>query len=86
MGVTRAADVRVRVRFFAMLRERLGPGGEREVRPGTTAAALWRAIVAQHTGLAKVRVRFAVNEEYVPGGRRLADGDELAVFPPVSGG
>jgi molybdopterin synthase catalytic subunit len=84
--MTRAADVRVRVRFFAMLRERLGSGGEREVRRGTTAAALWKSIVAEHAGLGRVRVRFAVNEEYVPAGHRLADGDELAVFPPVSGG
>ncbi len=78
--------MRVRVRYFAMLREHLGPGGERTVRDGITAAALWKAIVAEAPAVRAVRVRFAVNEEYVPASHRLADGDELAVFPPVSGG
>jgi molybdopterin converting factor small subunit len=31
-------------------------------------------------------VRFAVNEHYVEADRVLQDGDEVAVFPPVSGG
>ncbi len=78
--------MRVRVRYFAMLREHLGPGGDRTVRPGTTAAALWKAIVAAAPAVRAVKVRFAVNEEYVAGSHPLADGDELAVFPPVSGG
>jgi molybdopterin converting factor small subunit len=33
-----------------------------------------------------VRVRIAVNERYVEPGHELADGDEVAFFPPVSGG
>jgi len=78
--------VRVRVRYFAVLREHLGPGGDRTIRPGTTVAALWKAIVAQTPAVRAVRVRFAVNEEYVAGTHTLSDGDELAVFPPVSGG
>lgn len=76
----------VRLRFFAMLREKLGPGSAREVRPGTTVGALWRAVVKEHPEVAKVRVRFAVAEAYVEPGHRVKDGDEVAVFPPVSGG
>ena len=78
--------MRVRVRFFAGLRERMGAGGERDVRVGTTAGAVWRALVAERPELARVPVRFAVNAAYVPASHRLGDGDELAVFPPVSGG
>jgi molybdopterin synthase sulfur carrier subunit len=78
--------VRVRIRFFAALRERFGAGGERDVRAGTTAGAVWRALVAERPDLARMPVRFAVNASYVPASHRLDDGDELAVFPPVSGG
>ena len=76
----------VRLRFFALLREKLGPGSAREVRPGATVGAVWRAVVREHPEVAKIRVRFAVDESYVEAGHRLADGDEVAVFPPVSGG
>jgi molybdopterin converting factor subunit 1 len=78
--------VTVRLRFFAALRERMGPTRTESVAPGTTIGALWRALVAERPELARLRVRFAVNEEYVTPSHRLADEDEVAVFPPVSGG
>src|SRR5262249_11218552 len=58
----------------------------REARAGATIAAVWRAFVAEHPEVSQVRVRFAVDEAYVEPGHRLSDGDEVAVFPPVSGG
>jgi molybdopterin synthase sulfur carrier subunit len=78
--------MRVRLRFFAGLRERMGASAERQVRPGTTVGALWRRLVAERPELGRVPVRFAVNEEYVGAGHRLAEDDEVAFFPPVSGG
>lgn len=78
--------MRVRLRFFAALREEMGARAEREVASGTRVGALWRALVDEHPALARVQVRFAVNAEYVGGSHRLADGDEVAFFPPVSGG
>jgi molybdopterin synthase sulfur carrier subunit len=77
---------RVQLRFFASLRERLGPGEERAVRPGTTVGSLWESLVRTRPDIGRVRVRIAVNERYVDGGHQLADGDEVAFFPPVSGG
>ena len=76
----------VRLRFFAALRERMGPARTETVAAGTTVGALWRSLVAEDPGLARFQVRFAVNEEYVPASHRLADDDEVAFFPPVSGG
>ena len=78
--------MRVRVRFFAVLREQLGPGDERELAAGTTVGALWRSLLAERPKLAGVRVRFAVNERYVEASHRLQEGDEVAFFPPVTGG
>ncbi|HEV7733013.1 MAG TPA: molybdopterin converting factor subunit 1 [Candidatus Binatia bacterium] len=78
--------MRVRLRYFASLREALGTADERAVRDGTTAGALWSTLVREHPAVARVRVRFAVDERYVDADHVLADGDELAVFPPVSGG
>ncbi len=78
--------VRVRLRYFAALRERLGARATRTVRAGTTAGALWDALVAEHPELRTLIVRIAVNERYVEPSHRLAEDDEVAFFPPVSGG
>ena len=76
----------VRLRFFALLREKLGADAVREAAAGASVGAVWRAFVQEHPEVAKVRVRFAVDEAYVETGHRLAEGVEVAVFPPVSGG
>jgi molybdopterin converting factor subunit 1 len=68
------------------LRERIGPGHTETLAQGTTVGALWRSLVEEHPELGRFQVRFAVNEEYVTASHRLADEDEVAFFPPVSGG
>ncbi len=78
--------MRIRLRFFAQLRERLGTGADRDVETGSSVGGVWEAVVGGDPVLRAVPVRFAVNERYVEPTHRLRDGDELAVFPPVSGG
>src|SRR5262249_12760309 len=73
-------------RSFASRRERLGRGEARIITGGTTAGSLWQSLVDAHPSVARVRVRYAVNERYVEPDHVLADGDEIAFFPPVSGG
>jgi molybdopterin converting factor subunit 1 len=76
----------VRLRFFATLREQLGTSIEREVPRGTTVESLWEAVVAERPSLRRLHVSFAVGERYVEGSHRVKAGDEVAFFPPVSGG
>ena len=76
----------VRLRFFATLREQLGSTLERDVPQGTTVESLWTSVVAERPALRQLRVTFAVGERYVEGSHRVKAGDEVAFFPPVSGG
>ncbi len=81
--------LRIRVRLFAMQREAAGMRELRlEVPLGSTVDDAWNAVVATVPSLAPGRtsLRFAVNGEYVDDDLALADGDELACIPPVSGG
>ena len=83
------APMRVTVRLFAMLRQQAG-WRERDLElPGdATIEDAWRALVDLVPSLATTRevVRFARNREYVSADQTLADGDELALIPPVAGG
>jgi molybdopterin synthase catalytic subunit/molybdopterin converting factor small subunit len=76
--------VKVTVRLFAGLRERAG-SGERvlELGEGSRVDDVWAALGLgeQPRGLL-----FAVNGKYAAADARLAEGDEIALIPPVSGG
>lgn len=75
--------------LFARYREATGRDRlEVEIPDGATVEAAWSALAAAHPVLARYRPHtlFAVGTEYVAGDRPLADGEELACFPPVSGG
>ena len=81
--------MRVRLRYFAMIREVLGRADEwREVPLGTTVDQLFDQLSAAEPRLAplKATTLLMVNQEYVPGDHPLGDGDEIALIPPVSGG
>ena len=79
----------IRIRLFAMQRELAGTRELAvELAADATVEAAWAALVARHPVLAPGRpsVRFAVNGEYAGPEALLADGDEVAMIPPVSGG
>ncbi len=89
MGDPALPPLRIRVRLFAMQREVAGSRELRlEVPLGATVEDAWAAIVASIPALAPGRaaLRFAVNGTYADAGTPLADGDEVACIPPVSGG
>ena len=72
----------VRVRLFAGLRERAG-WSQRDLEGTATVGDVWPAL---GLGEEPAGLLYAVNKEYADRDRRLADGDEVAVIPPVSGG
>jgi molybdopterin synthase sulfur carrier subunit len=83
----------MKVRYFAWLRQRLGRA-EEEVEPPpsvTTVRELADWLATGRPGLAEALaapgvVRFAVNQEYVPEDAPVGPRDEVAFFPPVTGG
>ena len=84
--------MQLRILYLARLRETLGRCGEQVELPdpGTVAnlVALLRARGgAWATELASGRaVRVAINQEMASPAAALRDGDEVALFPPVTGG
>lgn len=81
--------MKVRLLFFASLRERLRASeAARDLEDGSTVADLWTALCDEHRDLQVMSnsVSFAVNQEYVDRATVLRDGDEVALIPPVSGG
>jgi molybdopterin synthase catalytic subunit/molybdopterin converting factor small subunit len=70
------------VRLFAGLRERAG-WNERELADIARVGDIWPAL---GLGPEPDGLLYAVNKEYAPREHELADGDEVALIPPVSGG
>jgi sulfur-carrier protein len=84
------AMMRIRVLYFAGVKELLGRGEESLELPGAESdvARVQAQLIAAHPQLeARLdAVRFAVNEDFAVAGTVVRDGDVLAIIPPVSGG
>jgi molybdopterin converting factor subunit 1 len=80
--------VQVRVFYFAAVRDLVGQSEEviTIAEEKLSAAQLIDVLLQKHTRLLMDGVRVAVNEEFVELSHVLADGDTLALIPPVSGG
>lgn len=83
--------MKVRVRYFASLREVLGDGEELAAAPGATLGSLRDALIARGGEHARVldrarAVRCALDQRLSDESAALRDGAEVAFFPPVTGG
>ncbi|HUR33995.1 MAG TPA: molybdopterin converting factor subunit 1 [Vicinamibacterales bacterium] len=81
--------MRVTVRLFARLRDIAGTAEmTRDVADGTTVGALWHELATEMPAIASYErsISTAVNADYARRDQVLADGDEVAFLPPVSGG
>ena len=83
----------ITVLYFARLREALGTGSEQIALPqgvrdldGLRALLISRGGAWQHELAGNRALRAAVNQTMAGGDTRIADGDEVAFFPPVTGG
>src|SRR5436190_14236950 len=81
--------IKVRVLFFGAARDAVGAEEiDLELEVSAKAAAARERLFAAHPALARFgkSLLMAVNQEYATPDRQINDGDELALFPPVSGG
>lgn len=83
----------MKIRYFAWLRQRTGCAEEQLDLPAEvrTLSALRDLLAERHPRFGEVLaapgvVRCAVNQEYVAGDVELRPDDEVAFFPPVTGG
>ena len=84
-----ASRVRVKVLFFGMLKDIAGSGGEElELAEGATLGSVFDRYAAKFPELDRRRssILLARNHEFGAAQTPLADGDEVAFLPPVSGG
>lgn len=83
--------MKVRVRYFASLRERLGAEESVELGEGGSVGALRAALVARGGAHAEAlapgkAVRCALDQRMCGEHEPLHEGAEVAFFPPVTGG
>ena len=83
--------MKIQVRYFASIREAIGQPGEVRETQATTLAALRDELIASSDTYAQClargrAVRMALNQNLSDEAAALADGAEVAFFPPVTGG
>jgi molybdopterin converting factor subunit 1 len=81
--------MRITILVFAGLRDLVGaPRLDRDVAAGSTVEDVWRALAGEFPAVAPHRAALsaALNAGYARFSTTVAEGDEVAFLPPVSGG
>ena len=81
--------MRVTIRLFARLRDLAGSGElVRDVPGPATVQSVWKSLVTEMPALGEYErtMSVAVNADYARMSAPVAEGDEVAFLPPVSGG
>ncbi|MEJ7623333.1 MAG: MoaD/ThiS family protein [Pyrinomonadaceae bacterium] len=76
----------IQVLFFGATAD---AAGRRQLNLGTetvTLTTLVASVIREHPKLAQHKLQFAINQEHAAGDETIRDGDEVAIFTPVSGG
>lgn len=78
---------RIRLQYYALLREQAGRQSEAVDTAAATPAALYAELAKRHGfRLPASQLRVAVNAAFSDWERELQDGDEVVFIPPVAGG
>lgn len=78
---------RVRLRYYALFRERAGRPDEMLDTAARTPVELYAELAARHGfALPQSQLKVAVNGAFADWRHALADGDEVVFIPPVAGG
>ncbi|HIF51285.1 MAG TPA: molybdopterin converting factor subunit 1 [Thiotrichaceae bacterium] len=78
--------MQVSVKYFASLRELMGEASSViDIEENISVSELWQSIL-ESKKVVFDNVMMAVNMEYVKSEHQLKSGDEVAFFPPVTGG
>ena len=79
--------MRLKVQYYALMREQAGRSEEWVETPAPTPAELYEELAARHGfTLAREHLKVAVNSEFSEWTRVLAAGDAVVFIPPVAGG
>ncbi len=80
-------SMRIRVQYYALLREQAGRSTETLTTGARTPRELYEELRKRHPfSLAPEMLRVAVNDEFGDWSQRLAEGDAVVFIPPVAGG
>ncbi|MEZ5563995.1 MAG: MoaD/ThiS family protein [Gammaproteobacteria bacterium] len=80
------SSTRIRIEYFALLREHVGYAHEELNTTASTVGELYAELDQRHAFPSVGGVKVAVNDEFRDWNAPLSDGDFVVFIPPVAGG